>query len=325
MPGLKAQDIHFSQYYNSPLNLNPALTGIFNGDYRFMGIYRNQWTTVPVDYRTFSAGFDMKYIPKKMDTGFFGGGIILKTDEAGDSELGLSQVSLNVAYSQLLNENNVLTIGYQFGTGQRSFNLENLRFGNQHNGDIFLETEDSRENFSNTGLNYIDMSAGINWHLQFETGLKQLDLGASLSHLNRPEQSFYNSSSVQLPMKYSLYAIGEIMINDRLSTIIHALGMGQGGHNEGAFGLGAKYWLNQQRGKEMALTFGTAYRYIGANDAVIPSIELQYLTWKFGLSYDINLSGFEVATNKRGGVEMSLIYIITKVPPTKEFKACPIF
>jgi len=46
--GLTAQDIHFSQYGNSPLNLNPGLAGVFGGDLRFVGNYRKQWLTVPV-------------------------------------------------------------------------------------------------------------------------------------------------------------------------------------------------------------------------------------------------------------------------------------
>lgn len=320
-----AQDIHFSQYYNSPLNINPALTGVFNGDMRLMGNYRNQWSSVPVDYNTFSAAYDMKYFHKKMGAGFFGGGIILHSDEAGDSELGMSQVAVSASYSQIINEYNIMTAGFQFGVGQRSFNTDNLQLGNQFVDGSFSSSASTKENFSNTNNGYIDISAGINWHMQFDEGLKRLDFGLGAFHLNKPQQKFYESDDVELPMRFSAYAAGEVQFNELWSGVFHGVVQIQGPYKEAVSGAGVKYWLNQSRGKEMAVQLGTAYRFLGRSDAIIPSFELHYLAWKFGLSYDINTSNFEIATNNRGGLELSLIYIFTKVKPTKEIKACPVF
>lgn len=323
--GLQSQDIHYSQYYNSPLNISPALTGMYNGDMRFMGNYRNQWSSVPVDYRTFTAAFDMKYFHKKLENGFFGGGIVLNTDEAGDSELGMTQVALSGAYTQQVNDNNMMTAGFQFGLGQRSFKLNALLFGNQWNGDIYSATEATGENFNNTSATFIDVGAGFNWRVQFDEGLRRLDIGVGAFHLNKPQQKFYEGGDVSLPMRFSAYASGEAEINELWSVVFHGIAQFQGSYKEAISGAGAKYWLSKARGKEMALQLGTAYRFLGRADAIIPSVELQYLAWKFGLSYDINLSDFDVATNGRGGVELSLIYIITKVKPTKAIKACPVF
>ncbi len=321
---LQGQDIHFSQYYNSPLNLNPALTGIFRGDYRFIGNYRNQWSSVPVDYNTFSGSFDMRYSHKKIENGFFGAGIILNSDKAGDSELGLSQVMLSLSYSQVMNESNVITLGFQAGAGQRSFKTDKLQLGNQF-GDIFLETNPTGENFGNTSKTYTDLSTGVNWHLQPDGGRSSADFGLGIHHLNRPKVNFMEVDEISLPMRFSLYTIAEIAGPDKLSYLIHAIGQGQRAFNEGMIGGGVKYWLSQQRGKEMAVQFETSYRFVGADDAIIPSVEVHYLMWKVGFSYDVNLSGFTRATNSRGGPELSIEYILTKVGPTKEIKACPIF
>ncbi|MFT5262637.1 MAG: type IX secretion system PorP/SprF family membrane protein [Polaribacter sp.] len=323
--GLQSQDIHYSQYYNSPLNISPALTGMYNGDMRFMGNYRDQWSSVPVDYRTYTAAFDMKYFHKKLENGFFGGGIVLNTDKAGDSELGMTQVALSGAYTQRLNDNNMMTAGFQFGVGQRSFSLNALKFENQWNGDVYEATAGTGENFSNTSVAFVDVGAGFNWRLQFDEGLRRLDIGVGAFHLNKPQQKFYEGGDVALPMRLSFYASGEAEVNELWSVVFHGIAQFQGPNKEGITGTGVKYWLNKARGKEMAIQLGTAYRFFGRSDAVIPSVELQYLAWKFGLSYDINLSDFDVATNSRGGLELSLIYIITKVKPTKEIKACPVF
>ena len=48
----KAQDIHFSQFHAAPVLLNPALTGAFGGEARFIANYRSQWQEIPVPYVT---------------------------------------------------------------------------------------------------------------------------------------------------------------------------------------------------------------------------------------------------------------------------------
>ncbi|HRF37497.1 MAG TPA: hypothetical protein PK198_01815, partial [Saprospiraceae bacterium] len=58
--------------------------------------------------------------------------------------------------------------------------------------------------------------------------------------------------------------------------------------------------------------------------ALIPGIELTYDRWMAGFTYDINISPFNVATNRRGGPEFSLRYIIAKVPALGAFKVCPL-
>jgi type IX secretion system PorP/SprF family membrane protein len=320
-----AQDVHFSQYYNAPLQINPALTGIYNGDFRFMANYRDQWSSVPVDYRTYAAAFDMKYFHKKMENAFFGGGILLLSDKAGDSELGLTQVVLSTSYSQLINENNIMSAGFQLGVGQRAFNTEHLQLGNQFNGDLFLATESSGENFTNTSAGYMDINAGLNWHVQFDEGLKRLDIGIGAFHLNQPQQKFYDSDDVALPVRWSAYSSGEVKLSELWDGVFHGMFQQQGAYNEALSGFGAKYWLNRSRGQEMAIQLGTTYRFIGRSDALIPYFELYYLAWKMGLSYDINMSDFDIATNNRGGLELSLMYIIKRVEMPKEIKSCPVF
>jgi len=80
---LNAQDIHFSQIGNSPLNISPALTAVFSGDIRFVGNFKSQWQSVPVDFMTFSGAYEMKFLNKNMPNSQFGGGLIFNYDQAG--------------------------------------------------------------------------------------------------------------------------------------------------------------------------------------------------------------------------------------------------
>lgn len=324
LPG-QGQDIHFSQFYHSPMNMNPALTGVFKEDIRFIGNYRRQWQSVPVPYLTFSGAFDLKYFHQRFSNGFFAGGILLNHDQSGDAEMKFTQITLSGSYTHQLNENNLLTLGFQFGTGQRSFSIDRLSFGNQFNGDIYVPTSNSREDFRNVNTFYMDMSTGLNWHLQEEDQRYWLNVGVGVFHLTRPDVSFFDGAESRLQRRLTTYAMGGFQANDRIDVLLHAYGQQQGPSREIVAGTAFRYHLNQRRGKALAVQVGSAYRFIGTRDALIPSIEIHYNAWLLGFSYDLNLSEFRAATDRNGGPELAIIYTITKVKPLQEHKVCPIF
>ncbi len=319
----QAQDIHFSQYYNSPLSINPALTGVFQGDMRFIANYRSQWSSVPVGFNTIAASFDMKYFHKKLDNGYLSGGLMLFHDEAGDSELSLTQFNLSGSYTQILNDNLLMTAGFQAGPGQRSFKLDELRFGNQFDGEQFDRSRDIREDFRGTNIGFLDLSAGINFFIRNNDENAWANIGLSMYHINQPRVNFTNATDQHLPSRFSLYSFGNVVLNDKMQWILHAMGQKHNSYNELILGSGIHYMLNEEN--DLAMRFLTAYRLVGQNDAIIPMVEFYYQSWRLGLSYDINISDFKEATDGRGGPEISLQYLVLRVQPPKEFKVCPIF
>src|SRR6187399_1622165 len=82
---LYAQDLHFSQFFNSPLTTNPANTGFIpDADYRIGAHYRNQWSAVmTVPYKTISAFADAQFFRDRLENGWMGFGLVLLNDEAG--------------------------------------------------------------------------------------------------------------------------------------------------------------------------------------------------------------------------------------------------
>jgi type IX secretion system PorP/SprF family membrane protein len=324
-----AQDIHFSQFYFSPMNLNPALTGVFPQDIRISGIYRKQWQSVPVPYMTFSGAYDTKIFNKISENGFFGAGIIFNYDKQGygsfgGPELKLAQLTLSGSYTQRLNDNNLLTAGVQVGTINRAFSVNGLQFENQYNGDIFNPGLPSREDFDRTSITFLDYSTGLNWHLQTDAGLS-LNAGVGLFHLTQPKQNFYNQSEARLSMRYAVNVMGKAPLNPLWNIHFVLLFQKQGVYNEMLTGAAAEYKLNVNRGKELSVQLGTNFRYADESDAVIPTFGVKYLSWQLGISYDVNISQFKTATNGSGGPEIAVVYTITKVKPPKTFKACPIF
>ena len=113
------QDIHFSQYQENPLLMNPANAGL-NKDLRAIINYRNQWKSVGAPFQTMAMSFDMITSKNPSKFAAIGVGVNLFNDKAGDGNLSLTQGNITVSSVLRLDNNNKLSIGLQGGFGQRS-------------------------------------------------------------------------------------------------------------------------------------------------------------------------------------------------------------
>jgi len=322
----QAQDIHWSQFRLSPMNLSPAATAIFNGDVRFIGSYRNQWANFDenVDYLTFSGSVDMKFFNPKLTNSMFGGGIIFNHDSAGDLGLDLTQVGLNGSYTHQIAQKHFLTIGLQGSVAHRRYDA-NLTVDNQWNGDVFDSSLPTKEPLDNASATLGDFSAGLNYHYQKPTKRNKLDVGVALFHINEPRHSFYDDDQLTYPRRLSLYALGSIGIGRKFDLLPMAMRQQQGPHSQNLLGLAGRIHLNDHVARKTAVQLGLNYRFNEQeSDAWIPNLEVHYRTLLVGISYDINVSDYVINTNNRGGLEVHLNYIITKVR-LDEAKICPIY
>lgn len=325
--GVKAQDIHFAQFYNAPQLLNPGLTGIFNGDARFSGHYRRQWANIPADYLTFSGNYDMKVYPVKFESNdFIGLGINFNYDNAGYSRLSRADLQLGGSYTTELSKNTFLTGGLQLAFANRAFKTAELTFDNQWSTSIsqFDPSLPTGESFDKTSDFFVDISIGGNLRLQNDDRRSKLDLGLSLYHINSPKQNFFDQD-IRLPARFAVYGIGAIKVAGPLDLLARMTAQFQTTYREYLPGLALKLYLDQQRGKELAIQAGANLRFNEINDALIPTVELHYRAISVGVSYDINVSDIEVATDQRGGPEIWFMYRIQKVKSLGVFKTCPIF
>ena len=323
-----AQDIHFSQFYHSPLNLNPARTGVFQGDKRFVGNYRNQWSNVPVEYMTFSGAYDMKLFREGLDHSTFGVGLLFNYDQAGDSRLALTNLGLNVAYTHRLGRRNFLSVGAGLGFSNRGYSTDNLTTPSQFNGDIFSSSFATGEEglFRNENIFFIDFSAGLNYHYQVPKKRTRVDLGVAMLHINEPIINFYGDGTIALPKRINFFGEATFMVARNLDLIGRALYQQQTKYNELLFGVAGRIHLKKDRAfNDLALQLGISVRMNEFTDAFIPNIELHYNRWLFGLSYDINVSEFSIATNGHGGPEFAVMYKIFNVRTLPVFKQCPIY
>jgi type IX secretion system PorP/SprF family membrane protein len=316
------QDIHFSQFNASPQNLNPSQTGLFSGDWRFVGNYRNQWSAIPVPYKTFSLATDTR-IKTTLKSATPAAGILINNDVSGDSKFTTMQILLSIAYIKKLNKDSThfISFGIQPGFSSKSINLAALSFDNQYNGDTYNPASSSGENFVTTHITYFDIGGGLSY-LWKKSSRTLLSIGVSANHLNRPEQTFFNNPDVRLNIRTSINGIAEFPVSGQIDLVPTFMFQQQDKFHETVLGASGKFYLKPIDGMTTAVSFGGYYRL---KDAAIFTANMEYKNFNVGLSYDFNTSPLHVANNYRGGVELSVIYILKKVVPfVAKKRICPI-
>lgn len=331
MQDLKAQDPRFSQYYKSPLRLNPALTGAFDGTWRVGTNVRTQWGSVMEQaYNTYSLNGDAKMNVGKTD--FFGIGFSAMTDQAGSGQYSISDFVLSTSYSKRLTGGgrrsygrtltSYLVAGGQVGFGQRSVGWDKFKFSNQYNEETnTYNTTGSGEPmaYARSSKIYPDVNIGLMWYGSFDKRNKIFG-GLGLYHINRPQISLLdrtatNSANLErLYLRTSLQLGGEVQLGKKSpwSLLPGAVVMMQGPSTEINTGASLKY--QELKNDDFALKIGVWNRVVQNNtgigpDAIIFLIGLDYQSFDFGLSYDYTVSSLNTYSNGRGGLEFSVAYI----------------
>ena len=315
-----AQDPHFSQFFSSPLTLNPAFTGKFNGLWRLAANHRDQWPSIPKAYVTSSASIDFPILQKKIpENDVFGAGISGLSDASANNILKLNYGSLSMSYHKSLDENGYSTIGAGFqGTySSLSLDVSKLYFEDQLTQNGFTGT--TTDILTNgTNQSYFDMNAGV-LYSGSSNGINNYYAGVSMYHINRPKVSF-KDKNWYLSGRITIHAGGSFPVSDVLTlhtSIIHQI---QNKASETTLGAAIAANLNQDEDKPTSVYLGSWIRF---NDAVVPYVGLEFGSLRIGASYDLNISGLKAATNTRGGSEISLIYI--KQPAENKGIPCPKF
>ncbi len=315
-----AQDIHFSQFLSSPMNLNPSLTGDFNGSYRFVGNGRRQWSSVTLPYQTLALSADANNFLRLKNVG---AGISMYQDRTGDSHFSTLVLNLAGSYRIKLNKDSTqfISLGVQSGFTSRRIDYSNLHYDNQFNGYIYDASTPSTEEFENAGRIYANLNAGVHWryNIKERTGISA---GFSIVNLSTPKQSFFGNSMILLDQRYTAHASAQFKLSQRFDLLPNLLFMTQGTFQQLNGGACVKYILNGNPSKYRAIYVGGSIR---AKDAGVATIAMDYQKLYVGLSYDINYSNLTPASNYRGGMEFAVIYIIDVLPKKRKYKICPAF
>ncbi len=321
-----AQDIHFSQFAMSPLTLNPALTGAYEGTFRVGGIYRSQWASIlkTAGYTTPSIYIDAPVVRGFGKNDWLGAGLVVLQDQSGRGVLTNTTSLLSLAYHIGLGQkgNSILTIGANGGVVQKKFNSSALVDGSTLAGNIGATTG-TTEAFPNTNLSYPDFGIGLLFNHTL-TSKVNFNIGASAAHLLEPKESFTNVGNSTLARRISGHAGVNVDLTDKLTLSPSVIYQTQAKASETNIQALMGYHLNAQ--KDVTVLGGLGYR-VNKADALYPTVGLNYKGLKVGVAYDVNMSGLNTATQGDGAFEIGLSYIakISKMPVVKPVLFCPRF
>lgn len=293
----RGQDLHFSQFYASPLYLSPSLAGATDGG-RLVMNYRNQWPGIEDAFSTYAVSFDNYF--NSFNSGL---GVLLIQDKAGTAGLTTTHAALQYSYNIQLTENWQVVPAIQFAYGNRSIDFSKLRFADEEIGG---GASGSWDQLTNEQAEYVDFASSVLFYSP------AMWIGFTADHLATPNYSFLGEQ-MQLPRKYVFYGGVNLWTEKRrrIKGDRSFAGSFRIQHQQefSQADIGA-YWFNDP------LEIGVWYRGLPIfnnevenkinQDAIVISLSYRHGPIRFGYSYDITISG--LGWNSAGAHELSLIY-----------------
>lgn len=322
-----SQDQHFSQFYASPLTLNPALTGAFEGKYRVSLIYRDQWRkALDNPYQTFSAAADFRYPVKAYKQRYkdaVGVGVLFYNDKVNQINLTTNQIMASGAYHKALNpeSNQFLSLGIQVGMVQRNLNYDQLTFHDQFNGTNGF-TNATGEDFPENNFAFSDFQVGLNYSYAPENKAG-IFAGVAMHHVTEPEMSFFYR---QLPdedkderlsnllfRKYTAHLAFRLPVGEFVQISPRAQVYSQGPHLTFSAGTNVRFLVNDISGT--AIHLGAWARPVHnqntewSTDAIVALIGIEHQNFLLGFSYDISPGAVPSNNRNRSAFEISVAYL----------------
>ena len=328
-----AQDLHFTQYNMSPLTLNPAFMGAFEGTARISGIYRDQWSSVlDNQYTSPSVGIDAPIFRGFRENDWVGVGGILTSDEVGEGDLKVGENLLGISYHLALDKegNNMLTLGIQGGNVSRELDptANGLVFADELPEDVGgggLGLGKGGDRSVNNQVSYLDFNVGVMLRSRLETG-DLVEAGVAFNHITEPKYSFIsrsgagtNNNGRDRPMTIIAHARYDRALTDKWGIEPSFMFQQTAGSSEFLLQALAGYQLNP----EFELHAGPGFRF-GDSAQILAGVTYKE-DLRVGLAYDINVSSVTDISKYRGGFELAATYIlkIFKEPDVKPAILCP--
>ena len=315
---LKSQDIHFSQIQESPLWLNPANAGFFNGYVRSIANYRNQWASMGNAFQTMAVSIDAVAFKTRKNKAYLGAGLFAFNDEAGVAKMGSTQAQLHLSAIIKTSKKSKLAAAGYFGYAQTKANYNSLTFGNQYNGNEITQSLASGESFKNVSFFNADVGIGLNYEYSsanaemLRDDIFSLKIGGAIHHLNKPTQSFGSGSNYTLPMRI----VGNVQVrydieDSKFSVLPSLIYIKQASATEINLGALMRYRFKNATkitgiSSESGLNFGLFFR---VGDAIVPQVNLDMGKYAIGISYDYNVSRYYKVSKGNGGFEIFLKFI----------------
>jgi type IX secretion system PorP/SprF family membrane protein len=301
-------DIHFSQFYETSILRNPAMTGVFEDDYKLAAYYRSQWSSITHPYNTFLFSGETHVQIRQTSEDFLSFGILGYEDKAGSIDQQITTFYPALNYNKCLNtdHNTFLSVGFTGGYMQYSFDPSKATFNNQFLDGIYNPSNPSLESIPNAKMTLWDLGAGVNYNTSTgEDNRESYIVGISAYHFTQPKFSYFQNGTVTQNMRLNMNAATSIKMTDFVTVQLQGNYATQGAYRELLMGGLVSKAENTGLKPQFIFSAGMFYRY---GDAIIPVVKVTYQSFAVGVSYDVNVSTLKEASNMQGGYEFTISY-----------------
>lgn len=298
------QSTHFSQFYSTPLLINPASTGLTPGPYRVAGNYRSQWNAGGSPYTTFTFSGDAQILSASLTEGnILGIGAYLVNDKTMDGAVQSNSLAISGGYHVSLSDDPSQTIGVGFqGTyNEKRIDFSRLTFENQFGGGDFDPSVPVGEGLDNGKKQFFDINAGAmySWH----TEDRSVFAGAAMYNILKKQET-YLTEQFKTPTLFSAIAGGDIDIGVNNSLYFSGNYRKQGNANEVTLGMAYGFFIDGEG--YSAFRLGVWHRL---KDALIPYVGFTYKGLQLGGSFDYTISQAKTKSQIRNTFEFSILYV----------------
>ena len=318
---ISAQDVHYSQQTIGNKQTNPAFAANYDGNWQTATVYRQQWRSIGVPFTSSTLFFTKKFFTS-IPALKLHGGVTISSDKSGDAILTGTLFNLNLG-AEYQYFDNLFTASIQNGYVLKSFNQNGLTFPDQYDRNFggFNENLASGENFVSNQVGYYDLGVGLLWKTTLNNDWKST-LGFSLSHITKPKESFFDSEN-RKSRGYGVQLLTEKSINEKISVLPFASYYRVTKAREMLIGSALKFnQINLGLVNTLAPFIYFRSGVSRNSDALIVGSRAELGKFDLGLSYDINISDLELASNYKGGFEISLIYTAPNQKTTQRRIPC---
>ena len=324
---IQAQDVHFSQIFETPLLRNPALAGLFSGDIRVQTVYRSQWNSITNAYSTTSANMEYKLpVGESTDYVTIGGQVLY--DKAGTVDLTSTHILPAINYHKSLSAERsmYLSMAIMGGYVQRSIDRSKMTTNSQFNGNAYDPNMATGETFNKSSYSYFDGTAGLSFNTQLGENIdNNMFVGLAYHHFNKSKKvSFYSDAKTELMPKWVASGGVRMSTNNYSYITVEADYSTQGINREIIGGVMYSQKLDDPDNPKYIIHGGGYMRF---NDAIIPVIKVESKPIAVAVSYDVNISGLRRVSTGRGGFEISLVFqkFLDRYNSSSDATRCPKF
>ena len=322
---LKAQDIHFSQFYENAILRNPALTGIFSGDYKAGVNYRTQWGNISNPFQTVMVSAESRIMVNKELHDYLSFGACISYDHAGSIDFNSIQITPAVNYNKRLYDGHAsyLSVGFAGSYIQRSVDPNKMTLDNQYVNGGYVSSASTGETMAFQQITHYDVSAGVSFNSSAGANNQIVYyIGGAAYHVTKPKEAFNPGENfIRLSAKYTGSAGVNIRLNSLVGLMATANYTNQAPYQETIFGGLLSYRQAIGASRLVAIHGGCFFR---VGDALIPTVKVDYNTYSFTASYDATTSSLKPALSSKGGWEFS-VYIRGRYKHFMDRMDCPHF